>query len=88
MAEGGLNPQQIYDRGRFPERAIEAINKQLERCRFVVARQKAFVETMLCGCTIVITKPGAKVITIEPSQDALSMEEVVKFFSTTFDAGL
>jgi hypothetical protein len=49
-----------------------------------VARQKAFVETMLCGCTIVITKPGAKVITIEPSQDALSMESVVKLFSTAF----
>jgi hypothetical protein len=39
---------------------------------------------MLCGCTIVITKPGAKVITIAPSQDALSMESVVKLFSTAF----
>ena len=66
MAEGGLNPQQIYDSGRFPERTVEAINKQLERCKFVATRQKTFVETMLCGCTIVITKPGAKVITIEP----------------------
>jgi len=34
--------------------------------------------------SIVITKPGAKVITIEPSQDALSMESVVKLFSTAF----
>ena len=32
--------------------------------------------------SIVITKPGVKVITIEPSQDALSMESVVKLFST------
>jgi hypothetical protein len=67
MAEGGLNPQQIYDSGRFPERTVEAINKQLERCRFVATRQKAFVET------------------IEPSEDALSMEDVVKFFSTAFE---
>jgi len=66
MAAQGFNPQQIYDSGRFPERTVEAINKQLERCRFVATRQKTFVETMLCGCTIVITKPGAKVITIEP----------------------
>jgi len=58
--------------------------RQPERCRFVATRQKAFVETMLCGCTIVITKPGVKVITIEPSQDALSMESVVKLFSTAF----
>ena len=67
MAEGGLNPQQIYDSGRFPERTVEAINKQLERCRFVATRQKAFVET------------------IEPSEDVLSMEEVVKLFSTAFE---
>jgi len=46
MAAAGLSAQQIYDGGRFPERTVEAINKQLERCRFVVARQKAFVETI------------------------------------------
>jgi len=46
MAEGCLNPQQIYDSGRFPERTVEAINKQLERCSFVVAGRKAFVETI------------------------------------------
>jgi len=39
---------------------------------------------MLCGCTIVITKPGVKVITIEPSQDDLSMESVVNLFSMAF----
>ena len=43
------------------------MNKRLERCRFVVARQKTIVET------------------IEPSEDALSMEDVVKFFSTAFE---
>ena len=67
MAEGGLNPQQIYDSGRFPERTVEAINKQLERCRFVATRQKTFVET------------------IEPSESALSMEDVVKLFSRAFE---
>ena len=36
---------------------------------------------MLCGCSKIIVKPGVKVITIEPSADALSMEEVVKLFS-------
>jgi hypothetical protein len=46
MAAAGLSAQQIYDGGRFPERTVEAINKQLERCRFVVARQKTIVETI------------------------------------------
>jgi len=41
-----LSAQQIYDSGRFPERTVEAINKQLERCKFAVARQRAFVETI------------------------------------------
>jgi hypothetical protein len=67
MAEEGLNPQQIYDSGSFLERTVEAINKQLERRRLVVSRQKTFVET------------------IEPSVDALSMEKVVKLFSTAFE---
>jgi hypothetical protein len=88
MAEGGLNPQHVYDSGRFFERTVEAINKQLERCRFVVARQKTFVETMFCSGTIVHTSRKAIVNTIQPAQDAFSMEEAVKFFSTAFDAGL
>jgi hypothetical protein len=46
MAEEGLNPQQSYDSGSFPERTVEAINKQLERRRLVVSRQKTFVETI------------------------------------------
>jgi hypothetical protein len=37
---------------------------------------------MLCGCSIVIVKLSAKVITIEPVQNALSVEQVVKLFST------
>jgi hypothetical protein len=36
---------------------------------------------MLCGCSKIIVKPSVKVITIEPSADALSVEEVVKLFS-------
>jgi hypothetical protein len=58
--------------------------RQLERCRFIVASQKAFVETMLGGCSIVITKPGVKVITIEPFRDDLSTESVAKPFSMAF----
>jgi hypothetical protein len=88
MAEEDLNPQRIYDSGRFPERTVEAINKQLERCRFVATGQKAFVETMFCSGTIVHTSRKAIVNTIQPAQDAFSMEEAVKFFSTAFDAGL
>jgi hypothetical protein len=34
---------------------------------------------------MVKVKPGAKVITIEPSAHALSVEEVVKLFSTAFE---
>jgi hypothetical protein len=33
---------------------------------------------MLCGCSKIIVKPSVKVITIEPSADALSVEEVDK----------
>jgi len=40
---------------------------------------------MLCGCSKIIVKPVVKVITIEPSADALSMEEVVKLFSMAFE---
>ena len=40
---------------------------------------------MLCGCTIVCARASAIVSTIEPSEDALSMEDVVKFFSTAFE---
>jgi hypothetical protein len=39
----------------------------------------------LCGCTIVSARPSAIVSTIEPSKDALSMEKVVKLFTTAFE---
>jgi hypothetical protein len=47
----GLNPQQIYAVGGFPERTVEAINKELEQRSFVETRQEAFVETIepVCG---------------------------------------
>jgi hypothetical protein len=32
--------------GRFPGRAAEVVDRRLERCRFAVARQKCFVETI------------------------------------------
>jgi hypothetical protein len=34
---------------------------------------------MLCGCSKIIVKPGVKVITIEPSADALSVEESLRY---------
>ena len=40
---------------------------------------------MLCGCRKIIVKPGVKVITIEQSADALSVEEVHKVFSMAFE---
>jgi hypothetical protein len=40
---------------------------------------------MVCGCSKIIVKPGVKVITIEPSADALSMAEVDKLFSMAFE---
>jgi len=66
MADGGLNPQQIYESGKLPGRTLYSIVKQFYG-------------------SIVITKPGAKVVTIEPAQDALAMDKVVKLFSTTFE---
>jgi hypothetical protein len=39
---------------------------------------------MLLDCSFSIVKPGAKVITIEPSAYALSMEEVVRLLSIVF----
>ena len=36
---------------------------------------------MLCGCSKIIVKPGAKVITIEPAQNASTIEWVVELFS-------
>ena len=47
-----------------------------------MARQKAFVETMVCGCTLVITFALGLVITIEPSEDALILGEVDKLVSS------
>ena len=49
--------------------------------RILLSRQKIqqlsrqlSVLLMLCGCSKIIVKPGVKVITIEPSADALSVE--------------
>jgi hypothetical protein len=46
MAEEGMNPQQIYDSGRLPERTVQAIDKQLERCKFALSQSKTFVATI------------------------------------------
>jgi hypothetical protein len=58
----------------------------LESYSFVQTKNSAIVQTIepaaLCGCSIVKVKPSVKVITIEPAQNALSMGEVAKLFST------
>jgi hypothetical protein len=66
----GKSPQEIYDIGAFPERTVYAIIKQLQRLGI-----NSFVQT----------KNSAIVQTIEPAKEALSMEEVVKLFSTAFE---
>jgi hypothetical protein len=66
----GKSPQEIYDIGAFPERTVYAIMKQLQRLGI-----NSFVQT----------KNSAIVQTIEPAKEALSMEEVVKLFSTAFE---
>jgi hypothetical protein len=43
------------------------------------------IRKQLYGCTIVATNRTAIVETIEPASDALSMEKVVKLFSTAFE---
>ena len=40
---------------------------------------------MLCGCRKIIVKLAVKVITIEPSADALSVEWVVELFAVAFE---
>ena len=47
-------------------------------------RTVSAIMKQLQRCSIVQTKPTAIVETIKPSQDALSMESVVKLFSTAF----
>jgi hypothetical protein len=32
--------------GGFPGRAVEAVDKQLERCKFAMSKSKTFVETI------------------------------------------
>jgi predicted MFS family arabinose efflux permease len=56
----------------------------LSRQRILRLSRQLSALLMLCGCRKIIVKPGAKVITIEPSADALSMDEVVKLFRMAF----
>ena len=56
----------------FPGRTVEAINKQLERCKCAMSKSKTFVETieraadaLSLSRSMVKVKPCVKVITIE-----------------------
>jgi hypothetical protein len=58
--------------GGFPGGAVEAIDKQLERCRFAMSKSKTFVETieraadaLSLSCSMVKVKPCVKVVTVE-----------------------
>ena len=69
MVNEGLTPREIFESGKFPDRTQDSIRIQIQR---------------LGGGSIVQTKHTAIVQTIEPAPDALTMEEVVKLFSTAF----
>jgi hypothetical protein len=58
--------------GGFPGRAVESMDKQLERCRFAMSKSKTFVATieraadaLSLSCSMVKVKPCVKVMTIE-----------------------
>jgi len=58
--------------GEFLGRAVEAVDKQLERCKFALSKSKTFVETteraadvLSLSCSVVKVKPCVKVVTVE-----------------------
>ena len=55
--------------------------KRVAKVITIVSAQEAYGN-------ISIVKPGAKVITIEPSADALSVGEVDKLFSAAFEQSI
>jgi hypothetical protein len=67
MAAQDLSPQQIYDAGKFQRRTFQAIKKQ--------------IRIMNLG-SIVATNPATIVTTIKPTKEAMSMDELVKHFTT------
>ena len=67
LANQDLSPQQIYESGRFPERTVDAIRKQLKLCSIVQTKHTAIVQT------------------IEPAENAMPMERVVKLFTRAFE---
>jgi hypothetical protein len=71
MAAEGLSPQQIYESGKLPGRTFQAIMKEHR-----IAKKFG---------SIVQTKPATIVQTIEPAQNAMPMERVVKLFTTAFE---
>ena len=71
MVNQGSSPQEIYDSGKFPDRTYEAIRKQAK----ILKKFSGIVET----------KPTTIVEIIEPAQQAMSMDRVVKLFTTALD---
>jgi len=69
MVSEGLTPREIFESGKFPDRTQDSIRTQIQR---------------LGGSSFVQTKHTAIVQTIEPDQNTLTMEDIVKHFTSAF----
>lgn len=69
MVSEGLTPREIFESGKFPDRTQDSIRVQIQR---------------LGGDSFVQTKHTAIVQTIEPDQNTLTMEDIVKHFTSAF----
>jgi len=69
MVKEGLTPREIFESGRFSGRTQDSIRVQIQR---------------LGGGSFVQTKHTAIVQTIEPDQKTLTMEDIVKHFTSAF----
>jgi hypothetical protein len=70
MAAQGLNPQQIYDSGKLQGRSYIAIKHQL-----ILIKKTGSISAPM---------PPTICALIKPAKNALSMDEVVKRFTTAF----
>lgn len=69
MVSERLTPREIFESSKFPGRTQDSIRAQIQR---------------LGGGSFVQTKHTAIVQTIEPDQNALTMEDIVKRFTSAF----
>jgi hypothetical protein len=69
MVNEGLTPREIFESGKFPDRTQDSIRTQIQR---------------LGGGSFVQTKHTAIVQTIEPDQNTLTVEDIVRHFTSAF----